>query len=70
MSLRFEKLENKIALSSFGYHKPNLVKITQQANIVQQTNNVDNQFPLFVMSITPNGAIHCEAKFGKVILRG
>ena len=36
-----------------------------------QTNNVDkNHFPLFVMSVTPSGAIHCVAIPGKVILIG
>lgn len=40
-------------------------------NNTTQTNNVDkNHFPLFVMSVTPSGAIHCVAIPGKVILIG
>lgn len=75
MSLHFEQLENKIVLSSFGYHKPNLPKV--HANIhdthiekTQDTHIEKTHLPLFVMSITPSGAIHCVATFGKVIQRG
>lgn len=42
---------------------------TQNAedNAVKQTNNGSSP-PLFVMSITPSGAIHCVLRPGKVIL--
>jgi len=61
MSLHFEKLENKIALSSFGYYKPNLHKPnlhkTEQHSAVVKTHNS----PVFVCSIMPDGRIHCAA---------
>jgi hypothetical protein len=37
-------------------------------NNVKQTNNGRSSLPLFVMSVTPSGAIHCVATPGKVIL--
>jgi len=46
-------------------------KQSTNENNATQTNNVDkNHFPLFVMSVTPSGAIHCVATPGKVILIG
>jgi hypothetical protein len=37
-------------------------------NNVKQTNNGRSSLPLFVMSVTPSGAIHCVATPGKVML--
>jgi hypothetical protein len=44
---------------------------TNENNATQTNNVVDkNHFPLFVMSVTPSGAIHCVATPGKVLQRG
>ena len=37
-------------------------------NVAKQTNNGRSSLPLFVMSVTPSGAIHCVLTPGKVIL--
>jgi hypothetical protein len=43
-------------------------QLGENDNNVKQTNNGRSSLPLFVMSVTPSGAIHCVATPGKVIL--
>ena len=71
MSLYFEKLENKIVLSSFGHYKSKSHKVEQNyydaaAVIAHVKNNNDAALvfnnktsPVFVCSITPEGIIVC-----------